>query len=141
MTTNVIREEALDVLDKLNNGEYDEYPKADSDKKYYSLMETSFIDKNNTSYNTLIDILKGLKVDVYTEKEFSGEATYIFRLKEFTAEDITSDIYSNIEESISFDAYAEYTDSYFDSIEINEELLNKFDVATIPMLEKEFYTE
>ncbi len=141
MSSATIRKDALDVLDKLNNGDIKEYPEADKEKEYYSLIETTFIDKNNTSYKSLIDVLKELEVGVYTEKEFSNEGTYIFRLKDFTSEDITSDIYSKIEESLSFDAYSEYTESHYDSVEVNETLLEKFDVTTLPALEEEFYTE
>ncbi len=141
MSASDIRAEALETLEKLNNGELVKYPEKSDDKKYYINMGSSFINKSDTNYATLVNILKDLEYGVYSEKEFVGDATYILRNIKFSAEDITSDIYSEIEENMAVESYAEYVQSFYDSVSIDQTFVDEFDIVTLPLLEKEFYVE
>ncbi len=141
LSQNKIRDEALELLDQLNSGEADKYPEEDSKKSYYSLMETGFVNKNDTTYKTLIEIFEKLEINKFVEKEFPSDGTYILRKLELKEDDITSEIYTSIEEQLASEAFSEYIKSHYDKININKELLEKFDVRTLPLLEDEFYPE
>jgi hypothetical protein len=54
--------------------------------------------------------------------------------------DITASIYTSIEDELTLTEFSEYIQSFYDQIELNEELLSKFDVVTIPKLDGELYT-
>ena len=141
MSQNKVRTEALELLKKLDSGELDKYPEEDDDKTYYSVMKASFINKNDTSYKKLIDLIKDLEANKYIEQEFPSDGTYILRKLELKADDITAEIYTSIEEQLAAEAFSEYIKSHYDKININNELMNKFDVLTLPLLEDEFYPE
>lgn len=141
MSQNKIRAEALETLKKLNSGELEKYPEEKSDKTYYSLMDAGFVNKNDTTYTSLIEIIKELETNKYVDKEFASEGTYILRKLELKSEDITSEIYNAIEEQLAAEAFSEYVKSHYDKININNELMGKFDVVTLPLLEDEFYPE
>lgn len=141
MSVAKIRSEALDTLKKLQNKELDGYPKESTDKKYYMVMDSGVVDTTDSANQNLVSLLKDVEIGKFIENEFPGDATYILRKLEFTKEDITSEVYASIEEKIAVEALSEYTKSYYDDINVNKELLEKFDVLTIPVLEKEFYVE
>ncbi len=141
MSQDKIRAEALATLEKLTSGELEKYPENNTDIKYYTVMKSGYVDKNSTSDAAFVEILSKLEKDVYAESEIiSDSATYILRNLSFTEKDITSDIYSKIEENLIIDAYSKLLQSYYDNVKINNEALKKFDVNSIPMLEDEFYT-
>ena len=141
MTVADIRAEALDTLKKLQNKELEKYPDENNDKKYYFHMDSGIVDTTDYNNQVLVELLKDIENETFIEKEFAGDATYILRKLSFTREDITSEIYSAIEEKLAVESLAEYTQAYYDDISINKELLEKFDAVTIPILEKEFYVE
>lgn len=142
MSRDKIRDEAHKTLEKLQSGELESYPEEDSDIEYYVLMSAGFVDKNSTDDATFVEILSGIDKDVYSESELIADsATYILRNVSFTEEDITSTIYSTIEEELAFDSYNELLQSNYDKVEINYDVLDRFDVNTVPVLADEFYTE
>lgn len=141
MSTAKIHDEAMDTLSKLNDGTLEKYPEQDKEKAYYVPMGSSFIDKNDANYASLVDILKNIELGVYTEKVFSGDATYILRNIAFTEDDITDEIYSSIEETMAVEAYSEYVQTFYDSVVINKEFVDNFDIISLPLLDEEFYVE
>ncbi len=140
MSSSKIRNEALSDLTKLQNGELKKYSEESSDKSYYSLLEAGFVDKTETDYKTLVDIIAELEVGKYSEEEFPTEGTYIIRRLEFTVDEITSGIYSTIEEQLSAEAFNEYIENFYDEIQIDSELMKKFELSMLPALEEEFYS-
>ena len=140
MTTKKIREEAVELFEKLNNGDTDKYPEATDAKEYYALMTASFVKKDDSSASEIIGILEPMQDGQFIEKEYSGEGTYIIRRLSFTKEDITSDIYSSIEDDLALTAFSEYVQSYYDKVIINEDVLARFDVVTIPILDGDLYS-
>lgn len=140
MTAKQIRDEALVLFEKLKSGEVTGYPEKDTAKAYYIPLEANFINKNDTNYATFIEMLEKIEEGNYAEKNFVGDATYVIRRLSMTEKDITASIYTNIEDEITMAEFGEYIQSFYDKIELNEELLDKFDVVTIPKLDGELYT-
>lgn len=140
MSAAKIRAEALDLLAKLQSGELKEYPAESEDKKYYIPMQASLIDKNESNYATFIEMVSKIEEGTFAEKDFPGDATYVIRKLSLTEKDITSDIYTKIEESLAFTAFGEYVQSFYDKVTVNKEIIEKFDVLTVPMLDSELYT-
>lgn len=140
MSSKQIRDEALDLFDKMGKGEVDKYPEETDAKKYYAPMKPSYVKKDNSSASEILSIIEKLEVGKFVEKEYPREGTYIIRRLDFTKEDITSDIYSSIEEDLAMTAFSEYVQSFYDKIVVNEALLEKFDVVTIPILDGDLYS-
>lgn len=140
MTADQIRAEALVVFEKLKNGELKEYPEKDKEKEYYIPLEANFIKKSDTNYATFIEMLDKIEEGKYAEKNFVGDATYVIRRLPMSEKDITASIYTSIEDELTLTEFSEYIQSFYDKIELNEELLSKFDVVTIPKLDGELYT-
>ena len=134
-----IRSEGLALLEKLQSGEIDKYPETDDKVAYYINMEPSLIKKNDTNYATFIKMVQGIEEGKYAEKDFPGDATYIIRRLKLTEEDITTEIYTSIKDELALTAFGEYVQSFYDKIEVDQEVLDKFDVVTIPMLDSDFY--
>ncbi len=134
-----IRDEALVVLEKLNNGELTSYPKENEDSDNYIVMEEAYLSKNDANNTYFINVITTGKKDVYFEHEINGSATYILRNLSFTADDITSDIYSEIEETISMENFSEYVKTFYDSVVIEQDKIDAMKIAEIPLLEEEFY--
>jgi hypothetical protein len=118
-----------------------EYPKTSEEVKYYVSMGNKFIDKNESTNKTLVEILTPVKAGEFIEKEYPADATYILRNLSFEEKDITSDIYSKIESKLAVEAYSEYVQSFYDNIEMNKEYIDSFDIITLPLLEEEFYID
>ena len=124
MSAAKIRKEALETFGKLQNGELTEYPKTSEEVKYYVSMGNKFIDKNESTNKTLVELLTPVKAGEFIEKEYPADATYILRNLSFEAKDITSDIYSKIESKLAVEAYSEYVQSFYDNIEMNKEYID-----------------
>lgn len=136
-----VRNEALETLNKLQNGELSEYPEENTDTEYYVHMSSQFVDKTESGNAYLVSVIGDKEKDTYIEHEISGDGTYIMRNLSFDADDITAEIYTTINNLLSVEAFSEYTKTFYDNVQTNNDLLEKFDVMTIPMLEEEFYTE
>ncbi len=141
MSAAKIRKEALETFGKLQNGELTDYPKTSDEVKYYVSMGNNFIDKNESTNKTLVELLTPVKAGEFIEKEYPADATYILRNLSFEEKDITSDIYSKIESKLAVEAYSEYVQSFYDNIEMNKEYIDSFDIITLPLLEEEFYID
>ncbi len=141
MSIEKIRSEALETVSKLNSGELKAYPEKDDKKAYYSVVNTAFIDKNDTNYATLVDLLSKAEYDVYSEKDFPSSGTQVFRKIKFEADKITDDVYATIEEKLAVESLLDYIMAYYDSVEMDNEYFDAFDITTLPLLEKEFYSE
>ncbi len=141
MSVAQIRNEALETLAKLKSGELEKYPEKNDKKTYYSVVDSAFIDKNDANYATLVELLREAEYGTYNEKEYSASGTQIYRNIKFDGEQITSDIYSTIEEKLAVEALVDYIVEYYDSVEMDNEYFDSFDITTLPLLEKEFYTE
>ena len=140
LTAKNIRAEALELLAGLQSGEITEYPEETDAKPYYLFMEAQLIDKSNTTYATFVEMVSNIEIGKFDEKNFEGDATYVIRRLELTESDITADIYSTIEEDLAFTAFSEYVQSFYDKVTVNNEILENFDVVTIPNLDSDFYT-
>ncbi|MBR5858471.1 MAG: peptidylprolyl isomerase, partial [Clostridia bacterium] len=140
MSVAKIRAEALELLAKLQSGEATSYPEETNEKGYYLSMEPSLINKNESTYATFIEMVSAIEEGKFAEKDFPGDATYVIRRLSLSAEDITTDIYNTIKDDLAFDAFGEYVQSFYDKITINKEIIEKFDVLTVPSLDSELYT-
>ena len=141
MSKSKIRNEALETLKKLQSGELTKYPDENKDMEYYVHMSSQFVDKTESGNAYLVSVIGEKEKDTYIEHEISGDGTYIMRNLSFKSDDITAEIYTAINNRLSVEAFSEYTQTFYDNVQTNNDLLNKFDVMTIPMLEEEFYTE
>lgn len=133
--------EASALLEKLNNGELEKFPTELADVSYYSYQKEQFIDKNNSSYASMAEFISKIetgKVDIQNSKD-SG--AYLIKRLPFTESDITADVYSTIESNLSYDAFGEHIQSFYDSVIINVGALDKFDIVTLPALEEEFFQQ
>ncbi len=134
-----IKKIAESDVEKLNKGELEKYPEAtDATKAFYSIAKESFIDKNNTNYSTMIDMIKDAEYGKFVSKELK-DGVYVVRKLKFDVKDITSDIYKTIESNFVNEAYWEYVQSFYDTMDINKDLINKIDFVKLPALEDEFY--
>lgn len=140
MTAKQIRSEALDLFAKLQSGEVKEYPAKDTEKAYYIPLEPNFIKKDDTNYASFIEMLNEIEEGKYGEKNFVNDATYVIRRLPMSSSDISASIYTNIEDELIMTEFSEYIKSFYDKIELKEDLLAKFDVVTIPKLDGELYT-
>ncbi len=140
MSKNKIRTEAIELLEKLQSGEATTYPEETNEKPYYVSMEAALISKNDTSYATFIKMVSDIEEGKFAEKDFPGDATYVIRRLPLSEKDITTDVYNTIEEDLAFTAFGEYVQSFYDKITVNNNLLDKFDVVTVPTLDSELYT-
>ncbi len=134
-----IKEIAEEEIKKLENGDFETYPDEKDDAKYYELREAAFVAKDDSSFATLTEMIKDADCGEYVWKELR-DGVYVVRKLEFTAEDITPTIFNKIEDSFISDAYWEYIQSFYETIDINKELIDKIDFVKLPTLEKEFYS-
>lgn len=139
MSRDKIRNEAEDLMSKLQSGESKEFPEKIEGYSNYSKISKNFIHKNSSEYKDRLDIISALKVGDYGKYDSQTEGFYIYKRVDFTEKDITATIYDEIETALISSAFNEYYTSYFDSIEIKNDLLEKFDVITMPLLEEDFY--
>ncbi len=140
MTAKEIRAEALELYEKLKSGEVKEYPASDKEKAYYIPLESNFINKSDTNYASFIEMLEEIEEGKYAEKDFVKDATYVIRRLPMSEKDISASIYTKIEDELIMTEFSEYIKTFYDKIELDEELLAKFDVVTIPKLDGELYT-
>ena len=140
MSAQKIREEALDTYEKLKNGEIEDYPEETDAKGYYTYMQPSFINKNESGSEEFINIVSEIEEGEFAEKDYANDATYIIRRLPISKEDITSDIYTTIEEDLAMTAFSEYVQSFYDKITVDSELLDNFDIVTVPILDSDFYS-
>lgn len=135
-----IREEALAFYETLKNGSVTEIPNKLENADYYIYLEPGLISKNDTTYySEFINMLQGIEIGAIGEKDFADDATYIMKRLDITKDHITASIYSSLEEDLAFSAAAEYVQSFYDKVEIKQDLLDKFDVVTAPMLDSDLY--
>ena len=140
MSSKQIRDEALETLDKLSNGELEKYPEETDAKEYYIYMKPNFINKNDSQNAEFVKIIAEIEEGKFKDKEFPSDGTYIIRHLPLTKEDITSELYTAIEDELAMDAFGEYIQSFYDKVEIKTELIDKFDIKTLPMLDSSLYT-
>ena len=134
-----IRSEADALLNKLKSGEFKEFPETIEDFSNYIKIEKNFIYKNTNEYKDRFDLISSLGIGEYGIYNSKTEGVYIYKRVDFSESDITASLYSEIETALISVALNEYYASFFDSIEIKNEHLEKFDVITIPLLEEDFY--
>ncbi len=133
-----IKKIGLDEGEKLVKGEMKEYLEESEDKPYYEIRKADFISKNDTKYTDLLEMVKDSKNGEYVVKAFD-DGVYVVRKLDFTEKDITADLYNKIESEFINDVYWEYVQSFYDTMDINHELINKIDFVKLPALEDEFY--
>ncbi len=141
LTAEKVRKEALGVLEQLKSGELKSLPAVSDEVKNYTVINSQYVDKTESDKSNLVKIFEDKEKDGYFEYEISGEGTYIFRNCSFESNEISAELFKTIKDKLSIEAFATYTKSFYDSVNINNEVLDRFDVATIPLLEEEFYTE
>ena len=67
-----------------------------------------------------------------------SSGVYVIRVLELKAENITDDVKSSIYSSLASQAFFDYLTEYSDKVTVNEDIVNRYDVNTLPMLETEF---
>lgn len=134
-----IYEEAAALLEKLNSGELKEFPAEIKDVDYYSYQKEQFVDKNSSSYASMAKIISEIEIGKVDIQKSANSGVYLIKRLPLAEADITADIYSTIESNLSVDAFAEYVQASYDSVELNKEAIDKFDIYTLPALEDEFY--
>jgi hypothetical protein len=139
MSKNKIFSAAEDLKGKLTDGELKEFPKTVEGFSNYVKIEKNFINKSTGEYNDRLDLISSLKIGEYGIYNSNTEGVYIYKRVDFNESDITASLYSEIETALISVAFNEYYVSYFDSIEVDNDILGKFDVVTIPLLEEDFY--
>ena len=139
LTKQDIKAKADELYAGLTDGSIEDFPESVENFENYSYSSASTLDKSNSSYDTIVKLIDDVAVGGYKMQEYSGSGIYIFRRLAPGESDLTDDIYSNIKESLSQDAFVEYVASFFDSIAVNREVIDRFDILTIPALEEEFY--
>lgn len=140
MSQEKIRKEAESLKNKLNQGELKEFPEKMEGFSNYTKISINFLEKGYTEYKDRYDLISSLKVGEYGIYDSPTEGIYVYKRVDFSEKDITASIYGYIEDALIADSFIEYYSSYFDSIEIKNEILEKFDVITIPLLEDNFLT-
>ncbi len=138
MSADKIRFEANECFEKLKSGELDGFVKEDKD--YYFYEKPAVTTDGKTNYSDLEKAIKDAKVGEYILKEISNDGVFIVKKLELKADDITEEIYSTIEDTLINDAFYQYILSFNDDIEINNEVISRFDVASIPALDDNFYS-
>jgi len=133
-----IKEIGLEETDKLVKGEITEYPKEDDKKAYYEVRDAAFAVKSDDNYKDFFEMLDKADYGEYVAKALD-DGVYVVRKFEFTEKDITSDIYNKIETVFINDVYWEYVQSFYDTMDIKNDLINKIDFIKLPALEDEFY--
>lgn len=139
MTQRDIRNLADGVYEQLKNKTISDFPESVDSFGGYEYREPSTIDANNSDYATLINLIKDISDNEFTKTDLTGSGTIILRRLPLNDEDLSQAIYSNIEGLLINDAYIAYIESFYDDVEVNREVLDRFDILTIPSLEDEFY--
>ena len=133
-----IKELAYGLLDDLNSGKAAGFPEKIEGFSAYEYNEPAVIDKNDTTYTTLIELIASIDEGKYGSKEFS-DVVYIIGRLPASSDSITENVYGQIESELSANAYMEYVSSFYNDVEVNKASLDKFNINTLPALEDEFY--
>ncbi|MBQ9848032.1 MAG: peptidylprolyl isomerase [Clostridia bacterium] len=136
-----IYNEASALLEKLNSGETEKFPTELTDVPYYSYQKEQFIDKSNSSYSSMAEMIAKIEVGKVEIQKSASVGTYLIKRLPLSESDITADVYSTIESNLSVKEFSEYVQSLYDYVNINTEVLEKFDIVTLPALEDEFYQQ
>ena len=138
MSISRIEGEAKALYEKLASGEITEFPT--EGEEYYTYEEPVAFTSGSTNYADIEEALLKAEVGEYIIKDYSGDGVFIVKKLELTAEDLDDTIYEKIESSLVSDSYYQYLNSFIDGIVINTEVLERFNVSEIPMLDENFYS-
>ena len=141
MSAEKIHAEASNTVSKLNSGELKEYPEESDETPYFSVVSSAFVEMSDTQNATLVELLSEAEFGVYYEKEVPTSGVQIYRRIEFTANDITDDIYASIEEKLAVESLLDYIVDYYDNLEMDNEYFEQFDIVTLPLLGDNFIAE
>ena len=138
-----IRKEANDYYEKLKSGEIKDFNKDDKDiYVYYDAasypIESDFFAKELKDKKAEEFILKDLENYHHKESNVNYNGVYILKKAANKRENLTDDIYKNIEQKFIYDAYNKYLDSFDDQVEIDNDVISKFNIATINMVDEKF---
>lgn len=139
MTQAKIYNEAYALSEKLNSGEIEQFPTELTDVAYYSYQKEQLIDKNSSSYASLAEMISKIEIGKVDIQNSAKSGAYLIKRLPLAESDITADVYSTIETDLSVDEFAEYVQSFYDRVILNNDILDKFDIVTLPALEDEFY--
>lgn len=138
MSTARIRAEAEAYYEKLKSGETTSFNTESKDYYYYE--KPAVITSGTTNYSTLETAITEASVGDYILKEISGDGVFVVRKLELTGDDITDDIYSTIEKAMISDTFYDYIISFNDVVEVDNDVISRFTVASIPALDDKFYS-
>lgn len=133
-----VRKLAADMLEELNSGKLKGFPEKAEGFDRYEHEEPASVNKNDSTYKTLIDLIESVKEGGYVSKEFS-DAIYLIGRLPVTADNVTESVYGQIETELAAKSYIEYVSSFYNDVEVNRASLDKFNINTLPQLEDEFY--
>ena len=121
---------------KLVSGEIKDFPAEDEKEKGYYYNKPSIISKTDKSSSSIVKMIESAKDGLAYQEVSSG--VYVIRVLELKAENITDDVKSSIYSSLASQAFFDYLTEYSDKVTVNEDIVNRYDVNTLPMLETEF---
>ena len=89
----------------------------------------------------MAEMIAKIEVGKVEIQKSASVGTYLIKRLPLSESDITADVYSTIESNLSVKEFSEYVQSLYDYVNINTEVLEKFDIVTLPALEDEFYQQ
>ncbi len=128
--------EAKDFYEKLKSGETKDFPAEDDDDKGYYYNQPSLIAKDDSSASSIVKMIESAENGLVYQEVSSG--VYVIRVFELKADDITDDVKSSIYSSLASQVFFDYLTEYSDKVTVNDDIVNRYDVNTLPMLETEF---
>ncbi|MBO4277538.1 MAG: peptidylprolyl isomerase [Clostridia bacterium] len=126
------------IIEDLNSGKATSFPESIEGFAAYEYDEPAVINKNDTTYQTLIELIESIEEGKCGSKEFADVVYVIGRLPA-GADTITESVYGQIESDLAANTYLEYVSSFYNDVEVNKASIEKFNINTLPALEDEFY--
>lgn len=134
MSRDLFKEDALKQLSALKSGTAFAEPAKGA---MYTYSKPTLLNLSE-QLAVLSDAFKKAEVGEYFMVDATGYGIFLLQKQATTAEDLKS-VYEKIEETLVSDAYYEYIHTFFDSVTVNQEVLNRFNVRTAHGLDDIFY--
>ncbi len=141
MNREFIKNIAHEMYLRLSSGTTAAYPeKNDEMPSCYNILSAGMLDKNDTRNASFISLISSYEKDIYNEVEMSGDkAFYILRNKSIATEDLTVEIAATIKSQLQSSDYEAFMKSLYDSVTVDDEALEGFDVTKQLILDEAFY--
>lgn len=140
MNRELIEDIAHEEYLRLSSGATNAYPEKSEDMPYYSVLSAGMLDKNDTNNASFISLISSYEKDTFNEVEMSGDrAFYILRNKSITADDLTANLSATIKNNLKSNDYEAFMKSLYESVTVDAEALDSFDVTKQLILDEAFY--